>query len=314
MQRVYTVDKIKGAANVNRCIIDKIEELGCRVFPNEPLCGHTSFRIGGPADCFVITETQQQFMDVWTLCRAQNVPLFVIGNGSNLLVSDEGVEGVVLQLPSSQPPVFNGDTVTAFGGMSLGKLCLAACENGLSGLEFAYGIPGTVGGGVYMNAGAYGGEMADVIESVTVLCDDGTTMVLNNAQMCFGYRHSVCMEKPYIVLSVTLRLTPGEKETIRSKMDEFLSRRKEKQPLEYPSGGSFFKRPAGYFAGALIEQSGLKGASVGGAQISEKHAGFLINRGGATCRDVMQLSEYVQQVVLEKHGVLLQCEVQKIGR
>lgn len=295
-----------------KTIAEMLRKYGCEVLIDEPMSSHTSFRIGGTADFFV-TASVEQVADVRGFCDDAAIPFLVIGNGSNLLVSDRGIDGVVLQVASSAPLV-DGCYITATAGLSLAKLCIAACENGLSGLEFAYGIPGTVGGGVYMNAGAYGGELADVLQSVTALKSDGTVVTLQKDDLKLGYRHSVFMEQPLIVLQATFALEEDNKAAIRSRMDEFLSRRKEKQPLEFPSGGSFFKRPTGHFAGALIEQCGLKGLSVGGAQISEKHAGFLLNRGDATCADVMELCRQVQQRVQEAYGVELEREVQVIGR
>ncbi len=293
-------------------ITERLQQLGCRVWTDELMSAHTSFRIGGPADWFV-TATAEQLADIYVFCRKESLPIMLIGNGSNLLVSDEGIEGVVLQLQPATPQ-FDGKRLIAPAGLSLGKLCVAACEQGLSGLEFAYGIPGTVGGGVYMNAGAYGGELKDVIRSVTVLLPNGEVTTLDATEMRFGYRHSRCMEEPLTVLSAELELEKDDPATIRSRMDDYLSRRRNKQPLEYPSGGSFFKRPVGHFAGALIEQCGLKGFTVGGAQVSEKHAGFVINRDRATCADVMALCRQVQQKVWETYGVQLEREVQQIGR
>lgn len=291
---------------------DELRKCGCLVEVDEPMAAHTSFRIGGPADFFVTAATEQ-IAPVTALCREMNIPVLVLGNGSNLLVSDEGITGVVLQ-PTAEEIQADEEYIAASAGVSLGKLCLAAWEHGLSGLEFAYGIPGSVGGGVYMNAGAYGGELADVLEDVTALTDSGEVVVLTKDQMNLGYRRSVFMEQPLTVLKATFRLKADDPVAIRARMDDFLSRRKEKQPLEYPSGGSFFKRPLGHFAGALIEQCGLKGLTVGGAQVSEKHAGFIINIGGATCADVMELCRLVQQRVLETYGVRLEREVQYIGR
>lgn len=294
-------------------LAEQLREIGCEVLADEPMAAHTSFRIGGAADLFVTAQNEEQLAAVRRMCACNGVPLMLVGNGSNLLVSDAGIAGVVLQLESA-PPTFDGTTVIAPAGLSLGKLCVAACEQGLSGLEFAYGIPGTVGGGVYMNAGAYGGELAQVIRRVGVMTADGTVTVLSAEEMAFGYRHSVLMEQPMTVLWAQLELTFDEPAAIRARMDDYLNRRREKQPLEYPSGGSFFKRPAGYFAGALIEQCGLKGIAVGGAQVSEKHAGFVINRGGATCADVMELCHLVQRTVRDACGVELEREVQLIGR
>ena len=293
-------------------LAQQLRQYDCCVSIDEPMAPHTTFRIGGMADVFVVADTPESVAAVSAFCRREEIPLFFIGNGSNLLVSDKGIRGVVLQA-APQLPEFSGDRVTVSAGVTLSKLCVAACKRGLSGLEFAYGIPGTVGGGVYMNAGAYGGELSDVIRRVNVLKEDGTTVWLDASQMKFGYRHSVAMEQPLIILSAEFQLTADDPLAIRERMDEFLSRRKDKQPLEYPSGGSFFKRPEGYFAGALIEQCGLKGYAVGGAQVSEKHAGFVINRGGATCADVMQLCCDVQTKVRDTYGVLLEREVQLIG-
>ena len=294
-------------------LAEQLREMGCGVRINEPMSAHTSFRIGGGADLFVTASTPEQIAGVRRLCTRREVPLLVIGNGSNLLVSDEGIAGVVLQIESA-PPVFDGTRVTASAGLPLGKLCVAVCERGLAGLEFAYGIPGTVGGGVYMNAGAYGGEMAQVIRRVGLLDGEGNLTVREREEMAFGYRHSLLMEQPLTVVWAELELTPDEPSCIRARMNDYLNRRRDKQPLEFPSGGSFFKRPEGHFAGALIEQCGLKGTAVGGAQVSEKHAGFVINRGGATCADVMELCRLVQTTVKDACGVLLEREVQLVGR
>ncbi len=293
----------------------QLRELGCEVREREPLSAHTTFRIGGAADLMVTAQSDEQTAQTVRLCRETDTPLLVLGNGSNLLVCDEGVEGVVLRLAAGSPGwVIRGTQVTVGAGASLAKLCMATADAGLSGLEFAYGIPGTVGGGVYMNAGAYGGQLADVIRTVTALLPDGSPVELSGDELHFGYRHSVFMETGAIVLSATLNLTVAEPQAVHAAMTEHLNRRREKQPLEYPSAGSFFKRPEGHFAGALIEQCGLKGLTVGGAQVSEKHAGFLINRGGATCADVLRLSDEVTRRVRETFGVSLEREVQLVGR
>ena len=286
---------------------------GCQVNENEPMAAHTTFKIGGAATWFVRASNEVQAAAVLRLCDEHKMPLLVCGNGSNLLVSDKGFDGVVLQLTNDDVAVA-GCRITVGAGASLTRLCRIACEHSLSGLEFAYGIPGTLGGGVYMNAGAYGGQLADVVTSACVITPDGTLSELTAEQLQFGYRHSVLMEQPLTVWSVTLELNGGDREQIRAKMDAHMAARREKQPLEYPSGGSFFKRPEGHFAGALIEQCGLKGYTVGGAQVSEKHAGFVINRGGATCADVMALCRHVQDTVYEAHGVHLEREVQLVGR
>ncbi len=292
-----------------------LRETGCRVQEQEPLSAHTTFRIGGAAEFLVTAQTIEQAAQVLRLCRDTQTPLLLLGNGSNLLVSDDGVAGVVLR-PAAGTPGFtvDGTTVTADAGLQLSKLCVAMGEIGLSGLEFAYGIPGTVGGGAYMNAGAYGGQLSDVIRSAVALTPDGEAVTLSAAEMELGYRHSVFMKNGLTVWSVTMELKAGDPTEIRAAMADYLSRRRDKQPLEYPSAGSFFKRPEGHFAGALIEQCGLKGFTVGGAQVSEKHAGFVINRGGATCAEVLALGDEVSRQVKERFGVTLEREVQVVGR
>ena len=296
-------------------LVNRIRESGCRVCEREPLSAHTTFRIGGAADLLVTASTAEQAAMVLRLCRETETPLFVLGNGSNLLVSDDGVDGVVLRLAADAVGwQIDGTTVTVGAGVTLAKLCLALGEAGLSGLEFAYGIPGTIGGGVYMNAGAYGGQLSDVIVSVTALTPDGKVVTLTADELAFRYRHSAFMTNGYVVWSVTMALTAAEPASVREAMAEYLTRRRDKQPLEYPSAGSFFKRPEGHFAGALIEQCGLKGFTVGGAQVSEKHAGFVINRGGATCADVMALGDEVARRVKDACGVELEREVQFVGR
>ncbi|MBR2406997.1 MAG: UDP-N-acetylmuramate dehydrogenase [Clostridia bacterium] len=293
-------------------LVQQLQKTGCRVREQEPLAAHTTFRIGGAAEVFAVAASAEQAAAVIQLCRKEAIPLLVLGNGSNLLVSDDGVRGVVLQLALNEIAI-NETTVTVGAGVPLTKLCTAVCEAGLTGLEFAFGIPGTVGGGVYMNAGAYGGQLSDVIESVTALTPDGETVTLPAEELELAYRHSVFMKNGCTVISVTMKLAAGEPAAIRAAMTEYITRRRDKQPLEYPSAGSFFKRPEGCFAGALIEQCGLKGFTVGGAQVSEKHAGFVINRGGATCADVMALCHAVQERVKERFGVELEREVQLVG-
>ncbi len=292
---------------------EQLVACGATVKECEPLSAHTSFRIGGAARLFVTVDTLDTAVAVWKLCHEQNVPMLVLGSGSNLLVRDEGFDGVVIHpLAGADGIVIDGTTVTAHAGVPLSKLCTAVCEAGLSGLEFAYGIPGAVGGAAYMNAGAYGGELADTVTAVTAIMADGRVTTVEPDCLDWGYRHSAFMEWELLIWSVTFELTPAEPTAIREKMDGYLAARREKQPLEYPSAGSFFKRPTGYFAGALIEQCGLKGFAVGGAQISEKHAGFVINRGGATCADVLALCEAVQARVWDTHGVQLEREVQLV--
>ncbi len=293
-----------------------LAEIGCHISKQEPMAAHTTFRIGGAADRLVTAATCEQAAAVIRVCRETDTPLLVLGNGSNLLVSDDGIEGVVLRLapPDAAITVTQDGYLTAHAGVPLSKVCVAAAEAGLSGLEFAFGIPGTMGGGVYMNAGAYGGQLSDVVVSVTALNTAGEMVNIAAEELALGYRHSAFMEREWVIWSVTLKLTPAEPTAIRAAMDEYLARRRAKQPLEYPSGGSFFKRPSGHFAGALIEQCGLKGLTVGGAQVSEKHAGFLINRGGATCADVMALCNEVRRQVKERFDVELEREVKLVGR
>ncbi len=274
---------------------------------------YTTLRVGGPADYVAEPESEAQFCALLRLARERSVPTMVMGNGSNLLVRDGGIRGLVIRLGRAFSAI---ETIPgglyAQGGALLSVLARQALEKRLTGLEFAQGIPGSVGGGVYMNAGAYGGELAQTVEFVRAL-DGETIREIPGNEMNFSYRHSRAMEEGWIILGAQFRLTLGDPERIEAAMRDFASRRKEKQPLEYPSAGSFFKRPAGHFAGALIEGAGLKGLSVGGAQVSEKHAGFLINMGGATADDFLRLMERVQASVMEKYGVPLEPEVRIVG-
>lgn len=300
-------------------LADYARRLGCITEEQAPMAPYTSFKIGGPADLMVETADGRAAAAVLAKCREENFPVLFIGNGSNLLVSDTGVRGVVLHLLGrGQQPVFLDEAeglvrVSCPAGISLQRFCLFLRDNGLSGLEFAYGIPATVGGAVYMNAGAYGGEVGQALLWAETLSPDGRFERLTAGELAPSYRHSALMENGHIVLSAVFGLRRGNKEEIGAQMADFMERRKTKQPLEFPSAGSFFKRPAGYYAGALIEQSGLKGFTVGGAQVSEKHAGFVINRGGATCADIWKLKSHVQQKVFEEHGVWLEPEVRFIG-
>ena len=281
---------------------------------NEPMSCHTSFKIGGAADIFISVSLANELSAVFKKCGELNIPRFIIGKGSNLLVSDLGLEGAVISLLGLNGISVSGEEITCGAGAALSDICRAALRNSLTGLEFAYGIPGSIGGAVYMNAGAYGGEISGAVLSAECMTADGSTVKVEAKDMNFGYRKSVFKENGTTVISAVLRLQKGEKKEIEEKMEDYISRRKSKQPLEYPSAGSFFKRPEGYFAGALIEKNGLKGAAVGGAQVSEKHAGFIINRGGATAADVMKLSRKVSDTVLAKDGVSLEREVIFIGR
>lgn len=288
---------------------------GLEVRANEPMSRHTSFRIGGPARLMALPKTAAEAKAAVLAAREANILPFFLGNGSNLLVPDEGVERFLIQPagrysadPLNRVWEENGQ-LCAGGGVSLAVLANAAQGRALTGLEFASGIPGSVGGGVVMNAGAYGGEMAQVLVSVTALDLDGSIQTIPAESCGLGYRKSVFSDGRRLVLEARFQLSSGDPSAIRARMDELAARRKEKQPLEYPSAGSMFKRPEGYFAAALIDQCGLKGFAVGGAQVSEKHAGFVVNRGGATCADVLELVRQVQARVQEQTGVALEMEV-----
>ena len=281
---------------------------------NEPMRAHTTFKIGGEADILIIPASPAALISAVKKCAELEIPYFILGNGSNLLVSDGGIEGAVISLAGINGISAKGEKITCGAGAMLSSVCLKALSLSLTGLEFAYGIPGTAGGALYMNAGAYGGQMADVIESAECLTASGEIKTLKKEDMRLGYRSSVFKKGGLIIISLTLALKKGDKAEIKAEMDELLNRRKQKQPLEYPSAGSTFKRPEGYFAGALIEKNGLKGSAVGGAQVSEKHAGFVINRGGATAADVKALIGKIQKKVFENDGVMLEPEVIFTGR
>ena len=281
---------------------------------NEIMKNHTSFKIGGECDYFVVPKNSQQLKAVINKAKELNLPVFVLGKGSNLLVSDSGIEGVVISMLGLNEIEVNGDEITAGAGVSVAALCVAALNNGLSGLEFAYGIPGSVGGGLYMNAGAYGGEFSDTVIKAEYLSNEGEIVTVDAKDMALGYRTSIFKQNGGIILSATFKLKQGESQKIKAAMDDFMDRRKTKQPLEYPSAGSTFKRPTGYFAGALIEENNLKGVSVGGAMVSEKHAGFVINYDNATANDVKCLMEKIQKTVKENNGVELEPEIIFVGR
>ena len=294
---------------------------------NEPLCAHCTFRIGGPADLFVLPENEEQLCAAIRLAKEAGVKSYLLGNGSNILFEDAGYRGAVINVSAmksgigvienisfpGKDPALTYDAVVVGAGQMLSSLCMAALENSLTGLEFAYGIPGTVGGAVYMNAGAYGGEMKQVVERVHFLEADGTPGVMSGEDLAFGYRKSAFMGTKRIITSAELRLESGAEAEITAKMEGFMRRRREKQPLELPSAGSVFKRPEGYFAGTLIEQCGLKGFAVGGACVSEKHAGFIVNKGGATCADVEALIRAIQDTVFQATGVELEPEIRRIS-
>ena len=283
------------------------------IYINEPMNKHTTFRIGGSADVLV-TPGVSETAEVLRLCKNHDIPVTIIGNGSNLLVGDQGIRGVVIEFGRpAEEIVIQGEQMHVTAGTMLSKAANEAAANGLSGLEFAAGIPGTVGGAVVMNAGAYGGEMKDVIRKVTVLTKEGEKQTLTLEELDLGYRHSCIPENNYIVLSAELSLQKADTEQIRTVMADLRERRVTKQPLEYPSAGSTFKRPEGYFAGKLIQDTGLRGYQVGGAQVSEKHCGFVINKGDATARDVRQLITDVQKKVYEEFHVQIEPEVKMIG-
>ena len=280
----------------------------------ESMADHTTFRIGGPADCFVQLENEKQLKDIRRYLEVAGVPFFVMGNGSNLLVSDSGYRGVVLQISSEMSDIrVEGCRVVAKAGASLAQTARMALKHGLTGLEFASGIPGTVGGGVVMNAGAYGGEMCQVVTQVTVVNPGGETMELDNETMEFGYRTSVIRHGAFIVTEVVFSLAHGDRDAIQARMEELAGRRREKQPLEYPSGGSTFKRPEGHFAGQLIMEAGFRGFQIGGARVSDKHCGFIINTGNATARDVLDVIASVQAGVKDKFHVDLETEIVCLG-
>lgn len=287
---------------------------GESVWQEEPMKKHTTFRIGGPADYFVTPHTSREVSEVIRLCREAQIPWYILGNGSNLLVSDKGYRGVIIQLFKNFNEVVVEDTcICAQAGAQNSVIAKRALEAELTGFEFAAGIPGTMGGAVVMNAGAYGGEMKDVLEEVTVLDENQEILTLPKEKLELGYRTSIIAKKQYVVLEAKLRLAKGEAQAIRARMEELKELRVTKQPLEYPSAGSTFKRPEGYFAGKLIMDAGLRGFSVGGAQVSEKHCGFVINKGDATAEDVDLLMKEVSRRVMEKFGVRLEPEVKRLG-
>lgn len=281
---------------------------------NEPMKNHTTFKIGGSADFFVNIASVEQLKAVIKKANELEIPYFILGKGSNLLVSDDGIEGIVISLSNLNEILVCGDEIVVGAGVNLAKACTIALENCLKGLEFAYGIPGSVGGALYMNAGAYNGEMSQVVTEALCIDSQGNEQIVPLNQMQLGYRTSIFSKTKLIIVSVKFKLEKGDNSLIKEKMDDFLCRRKEKQPLEYPSAGSTFKRPKGHFAGALIEKNGLKGMVVGGAMISYKHAGFVINYSDATSKDVKELMKKVKEIVLKSDGIELEPEVIFVGR
>lgn len=280
----------------------------------EPMAAHTTFKVGGAADFFIKISSRQQLVKTVPYLNALGLSYFVLGNGSNLLVSDNGYQGVILQIGAQMGNItVDGTKITVQAGAPLAKLAKTAMEHGLSGLEFASGIPGTVGGAVMMNAGAYGGEMEQVVSSVTVLAKDGSELTLSHDDMEFSYRSSILKNRSFIILEAEFTLQPGDTKQIQAKMEEYGQSRREKQPLQYPSAGSTFKRPAGCYAGKLIMDAGLRGYRIGGAQVSEKHCGFIVNVGNAQASDIYELIQEVQERVYEKFGVRLEPEIIMLG-
>ena len=274
---------------------------------------HIYFKVGGPVDILLTPDKVQQLRDTITICKDNNIPYYVIGNGSNLLVKDGGIRGVVIKLCELDKIECNGNKIKAECGALLKDVSATATKANLTGFQFACGIPGSVGGAVFMNAGAYDGEISFVIESAEVLNENQEIIELSKEELNLGYRQSVVMQKGYVVISATFSLTPGDHDKIQGRVDELTHRREERQPLEYPSAGSTFKRPEGYFAGKLIEDAGLKGYTVGGACVSEKHAGFVINKSKGTAKDVLDVIHHVQDEVKRQFGVELHTEVRILG-
>lgn len=286
-----------------------------QILEEEPMKKHTTFRIGGPAEYLILPQTTEEIADVIKLCRQEEIPWYIVGNGSNLLVADEGVRGVVIQLLRNFNQIqVEGCQIRMQAGAQNAAVAKRALDASLTGFEFAAGIPGTIGGAVVMNAGAYGGEMKDILKEVTVLDPNGMIRTIPAEELELGYRTSIIARKGYVVLEAVIVLKTGDPKEIKAAMDELKEKRVTKQPLEYPSAGSTFKRPEGYFAGKLIMDAGLRGFSVGGAQISEKHCGFVINKGNATAKDVTELMDETKKIVMEKFGVALEPEVKRLGQ
>ena len=291
-------------------LIEQLQKAGIPLAEQEPMTRRTTFGIGGPA-LLLRPCSRAELQAAMTLCREAGEEPFILGRGSNLLVSDSGISRPVIRLDGDFTAITReGSTLRCGAGASLIAVCRAAAENSLSGIEWGYGIPGSLGGGVYMNAGAYGGELRDVLTEVTFLDEAGEYRTLPAAELSLSSRHSMFEDRPgTVIVGAVLTLTPGDPAAIRAAMEDYMSRRREKQPLEYGSAGSTFKRPVGNYASALVDQCGLKGLSVGGAEVSRKHAGFIINRGGATAADVQELIAEVQRIVREKTGYTLECEI-----
>lgn len=295
-------------------MIDKFRQISPQLLTEEPMKKHTTFKIGGPADMLVSARSAEEIQALCKCAKETNTPVTVIGNGSNLLVGDKGIRGLVIQIGRDFSAVsVNGNIITAEAGALMSKVASEALKAELTGFETLSGIPGTLGGGIFMNAGAYGGEIKNVVKSVTYMDDDGNINTVSNKECDFSYRHSLFSSGGKYILSAQLQLEKGERNAIKDAMEDYGKRRRDKQPLSMPSAGSTFKRPEGYFAGRLIEDCGLKGFAVGGAMISEIHAGFVVNTGDATAADVMGLIEHVQKTVKERFGVELEPEVRLTG-
>ena len=296
-------------------LISFLDNLGIRYETDTLIRNYITFRVGGPCRLMCFPDSQDKIVNLVNYLKQNSNDYYIIGKGSNLIAPDSGYDGIIINTCEYDSFAVTGNNIiTCSAGTSLMKLCRFALDNSLSGLEFAYGIPGTVGGAVYMNAGAYGGEMKDVLTGVSYIDDEGVLRTARQDELDLGYRHSMFSGRSFFILSAELTLAEADKSSIKEKMDDLLERRRSKQPLEYPSAGSTFKRPEGYYAGALIEECGLKGFSVGGAQVSEKHAGFVINKDNATASDIIELIRQCQQNVKDKKGVSLETEVKYIGQ
>ncbi len=284
------------------------------LLPDEPMSAHTTFKIGGPADLLCVPDGEEGLRGILSVCRETETPFFLMGNGSNLLVSDLGIRGVVIKTQDGLADIIvESDAVVCGSGVLLSRVAVAAMRHSLTGLEFAHGIPGTAGGAVFMNAGAYGGEMKDVVNETRWMDGNGKVHTLSAGEHGFGYRRSVFSANGGMILSTRFSLQKGDEDAIRGRMEELSRLRREKQPMEMPSAGSVFKRPEGYFAGKLIDDCGLRGHRIGGAQVSGKHCGFIVNTGGATADDVLRLIEHIQSEVQKGFGVTLECEVRRVG-
>ena len=296
-------------------MIDKLKKISPHILENEPMSNHTSFKIGGNADMFVSVKSEKELSELLVFARENGIVVTVMGNGSNMLVSDKGIRGLVIQIGSEMTDVkIDGETVWAEAGVLMSKLASVVLRENLSGFETLSGIPGTLGGGIYMNAGAYGGEIKDVVSKVTYVDEQGNMHTVTGKECDFSYRHSIFCDGGKYIVSAELLFRKGDYDEIKAAMADYNKRRSDKQPLAMPSAGSTFKRPDGYFAAKLIQDAGLMGYSIGGAAVSEKHAGFVVNKGGASAKDVLELINHIQKTVREKFGVELEPEVRLIGQ